>query len=103
MELVGMRQAAVCEPELLVEALCIDDESVAFPLCNGTAIIKRVVIVTAQLAFLLTAVRINDPVVSVAASDKYKDAFPVPVFTKLESVRLLELAGTTRRHAVQVH
>src|SRR5690242_21788294 len=97
-----MRQASVAEPELLIEALGIDHERVAFPFPDRTAVIKRVIGVVTKLGFLLPPVGVDDAVVPVTASNKHKDAFPVMILGKLNSVRELILAGATRPHAKHV-
>ena len=49
LQLLGMGQAAVGEPEVLVEPPGIDDQAVALPFSHRSAVIERVIVVAADL------------------------------------------------------
>ena len=98
-----MRQTAVGEPEVLVEPGRTDDHGVPVPLAHRTAVVKRIVRITAKLALLRASVVVDDSVVAIAAPDEHEDSFAIAVFVELNAVGKLVLAGAARRHAKQVH
>src|SRR5690606_22968747 len=100
---IGVRQAAVGEPEVLVEAGGADDERIVFPVADRAAVVKRIVVVAAHLALLLAAVEIDDPIVAVAGADEHEDALPRAILRELDAVRRLVLPNAARRLAVQEH
>src|SRR5262245_58187986 len=102
MKLIRVRKSPVTEPELFVKALGIDNERLPFPLSDRPAVVKRVIVIAAQLAFLSATIRIDDPVIAISAADEHKDALAVAVFIELDSIRQLVLPGAARRHAIQV-
>src|SRR5262249_33536924 len=67
-KLAGVRQAAVAEPEPLVEVLRVEHERVGLPLSHGAPEVQRVVGVAFDLPFLLASVRIDEAPVPVAAA-----------------------------------
>src|SRR5262245_34762261 len=103
MQLFGMRQTAVAEPKLLIEAFGINNKRVAFPLTDRAAVIQRVVGIAAKLTLLGPSVRVDNSVVSIAAADKDENTLPVPVLIELDAVRQLVLTRAAWRHAEQEH
>src|SRR6266487_1436637 len=100
MKLFGMRKAAVGKPKFFIETLGVDDQRIFLPFSNRAAVIERIVGITAKLALLRASVRVNNPVVVIAATDEDKDALAIAVLNKLYSVRKLELPRPTGRHAI---
>src|SRR5215831_20956116 len=103
MELRGVRQPAVREPEPLVEALGIDDERVTFPAADGAAEIQRVVGVALHLALLLARVGVNKTPVPIASSHHREDALPIALLEELEAEPVLEHARPALRQTVHEH
>src|SRR5690606_20898931 len=60
-----------------------------------------IVVVAADLALLLAAVEIDDPIVAVAGADEHEDALPRTILDELHAVRRLELTHAAGRLAVQ--
>src|SRR5215467_6351735 len=79
LQLVRVRQAAVGEPEILVETTGVDSEGVALPLTNRSAVEQRVLVVATHLPLVAAAVGIDDAVVVVAAADQHEDPLPYAV------------------------
>src|SRR5205085_2066653 len=90
-KLLGMRQPAVSEPELLVEHLGIDDERISVPRASRVAIVQRIVSISSSVARLRTAICINEVPIVVPATLNQKNASEVFILEKLNSVRHLEL------------
>src|SRR5436305_8430390 len=103
MKLIGMGKAAVAEPKLLVETFRVDDERFAFPFADGTSVVKGIIRIASNLAFLLPSIGVDDSIVAITAADKHEDPFAIPVFIELQPIRQLVLTRTARRHTVQVH
>src|SRR4029078_5816912 len=97
LQLIGVRQPAVGEPEVLVEPLRIHRERVAFPLGHGASVVDRVVVVAADLALMAAAVHVEDAVVVVAAADQLEDSLPLLVLPALHAAPLLEYTPRGRR------
>src|SRR5436190_2705554 len=100
-ELVRVRQPAVREPEVLVEAGRAHDERVAFPVRDRAAVVERVVVVALHLALLIAAIHVDDAVVAIAAADQNEDALARRILNELHTVRRLELPHGARVLAVQ--
>src|SRR5258706_12514057 len=96
LQLIGVRQAAVREPEIFVEAARVNRERVAIPLANRAAIEQRVLVVSTDLALVAAAVGVDDAVVVVAAADQAEDPLPAAIFDELKAGRQLELAWAAR-------
>src|SRR5262245_45521398 len=103
MKLFGVRQAAVIEPEFLVEASEIHDKSIALPTAHGAAVVDRVVGVAIDLSDLLPSVQVHDSSIPIAAALKDPDALKRRIFDKLKSVLLLVVARSTGRFAEEEH
>src|SRR6185295_11907204 len=103
MKLFGMRQPAVVEPELLIEALKVGNKSVSLPTRNGSAVIQWIIRIAAYLPHLLARVRVHDPLIAVAATYQDENPVVIPVFKELHSVRLLKLPGAAGRLATLEH
>src|SRR5438045_749951 len=97
-----MGQAAVGEPEVLVEPPRIGHQRVTLPFSDGSPVIQRVVVVSADLALMATAVKEDDPVVGVPTPQQHKNALAFAIFYKLHTFGQLELARTPWRLAVDV-
>src|SRR5262245_8217229 len=103
MQLFGVRKAAVAEPKLLVETLCVDNERLAFPLADGASVVQWIVRIAAQLSLLLPPIGVDDPIIAIPATDKNKHPLAFAVFVELNAVGQLVLSWTAWRHAVQIH
>src|SRR2546428_2702207 len=103
MQLLGMRQTAVVEPEFLIETLDVHNQRVSLPLADGAAVVERVVRVTVDLADLDAPIGPDFPPIAVTAGEQYPDAAEVGILDKLESVNLLVLARSSGRFAKQIH
>src|SRR5581483_2322590 len=55
-QLIGVRQAAISEPEILVKSPRINDKRPVFPLPDGASVEQRVVVVAADLALMAAAI-----------------------------------------------
>src|SRR6266699_4606260 len=102
-QLPGVRQAAVGEPEALVEALRIDDQRVALPAPDGAAEVERVVGVALDLSLLLAGVRVDETPVAVAAAHHHEHPLPIALLQELHAEAVLELAWAAWRQAMDEH
>src|SRR5262245_17926939 len=103
MELLGVWQAAVIEPELLIETLGIDNHGVALPGRYRTAVVQRIVGVAIDLADLLPPVGVDHTAIAVSSAKEHQNAVEVGILHELEAVNLLPLAGSPGGLAGQVH
>src|SRR5262249_48173614 len=99
-ELIRVRETAVCEPELFIEVFCVNDQHVAFPPAESAAVISGEVFV---IFFQRPAVCVNQAPIVIAAADEDEDSLPFAVLEKLHPIRKLKLTRTARRHTKQVH
>src|SRR5580658_7300730 len=95
MQSLGMRQAAVCKPESLVETNTVDHQRVAFPLADGIAIVGGNNVV----GLMRPAIEIDQTPVAIAAARHHEYAFALGLFDNLNPVGSLELARPTGRKA----
>src|SRR5262245_22015374 len=102
MKLFGMGEAAVREPEFLIESLDVGDQRVFVPFRDSPAEIQRIVSIAANLALLRPPVGVDDPVGAISAAHELENAFAVPVFDELHPVRALELTRAARRDTKQI-
>jgi len=102
MELLGMRQPPVGEPESFQKSLGIHNKRITLPFAYASAVIQRVIRVATGLALLFSSIGIDDAVVPVNTADKHEYPFMVPIFGKLDAITHLELSGTTRWNAIQI-
>src|SRR5688572_7495610 len=100
-QLLGVRQPAVGEPEVLVEPAGVGHERAALPFSHRPAIVQGVIVISTDLAHVSTAVGVDDAVVAVAAAHQHEHALSGAVLDELDAVALLELTGPARRLAVQ--
>src|SRR5215831_12050031 len=56
LQLIGVRQSAVSEPEVLVKPARINNKRPGVPLRDGPAIVQRVLVIAADLALMASAV-----------------------------------------------
>src|SRR5262249_52410390 len=103
MQLTGMGQAAVGEPEALVEALRVENERIALPAPDAPAEIERVVGIALHLPLLLAAVGVDETPVPVAAAHHQEDALPIALLEELQAEAVHEHPRSALRDAVDEH
>src|SRR5437867_1719764 len=89
-QLLSVRQAAVGEPEALVEPLRVDDQRVALPAPDGAAEVERVVGVALDLSLLLAGIGVDETPVSIAAAHHHEHALALALLQELHAEATLE-------------
>src|SRR5215831_7879432 len=96
LQLIGVWQTAIREPEVLIETARVGHERVAVPLRDRSSVEQRILVVSTDLTLMAAAVGVDDPVVVVAAADQHEDALARAVFDELQAGLELELTRAAR-------
>src|SRR5262245_27427667 len=103
MQLVGVRETAVAEPEPFIETLRVDDQHVPFPFASRVTVVQWIVTIALKRANLRPSVGVDEMPVMVAASGHDKNSPEFFFFEELYSEGQLKLPHRSRRKAREKH